>query len=164
MITLKTLERTPRLAELRVTYKRGRRKKEAQSEETPPVVKSPMKAAEYLRSLWDDDTIDLREEFVVLCLDASNTVLGWVKLHTGCIDSSQVDPRLVFGVALKTASAAIVVAHNHPSGSVEPSEADRVMTKRLAEGAKLLGIRLLDHLIVNRSSLYSFASSGLLSG
>ena len=162
MITLKTLERTPRLAELKVTYKRAR-KKDTRQGKMPWVVRSPAKVGEYLRTLWDDDTIDLREEFVVLCLDTSNTVLGWVKLHTGGLDSSQVDPRLVFGVALQTASAAIVVAHNHPSGSVEPSEADHVVTKRLAEGAKLLGIRFLDHLIVNREGLFSFAQSGLLS-
>lgn len=145
MITLKTLDRTPRLAELKVTYKRARRKDTRQGE-MPWVVRSPVRAGEYLRTLWDDDTIDLREEFVVLFLDTCNTVLGWVKLHTGGLDSSAV----------------IVVAHNQLSGSVEPSEADRVITTRLAEGAKRLGIRFLDHLIVNRDGPYSFASSGLL--
>jgi DNA repair protein RadC len=163
MITLKTFERTPNLAELKVSYKR-RRPRDDKQEKMPWVLSSPMSCDKYLRTLWDEDTIDLREEFVMVCLNNALEVLGWVKLHTGGLDSSQVDPRLVFGVALQTASAAIVVAHNHPSGSVEPSEADRVMTRRLADGAKLLGIRFLDHLIVNRSSLYSFASSGLLSG
>ncbi len=95
-------------------------------------------------------------------LDASNAVLGWVRLHTGGLDSSLVDPRLVFGVALQTASAAIVVAHNHPSGNVEPSQQDEVLTQRLAVGAKLLGVRLLDHLILGREGSYSFASAGKL--
>ena len=105
----------------------------------PWVLETAVKAEEYLRTIWDEDTIDLREEFVVLCLDTSLAVLGWVKLHTGGLDSSPVDPRLVFGVALQTASAAIVVAHNHPSGSVEPSEPDRAVTKRLAEGRSSWG-------------------------
>src|SRR4051794_4901527 len=113
MITLKTFDRTPSLAELKVTYKRGRRKDSRQAV-MPWVLTTTIKANEYLRTLWDKDTIDLREEFVVLCLDTSLTVLGWVRLHTGGLDSSPVDPRLVFGVALQTASAAIMVAHNHP--------------------------------------------------
>jgi DNA repair protein RadC len=161
MITLKTLDRTPHLAELKVTYKRGRRK-DTRQQKMPWALNTAVKAEEYLRTLWDEDTIDLREEFVVLCLDASLTVLGWVRLHTGGLDSSPVDPRLVFGVALQTASAAIVVAHNHPSGNVEPSQQDEVLTQRLAVGAKLLGVRLLDHLILGREGSYSFASAGRL--
>ncbi|GIW88289.1 MAG: hypothetical protein KatS3mg108_2613 [Isosphaeraceae bacterium] len=131
MITLKTLERTPHLAEFKVTYKRTRRKDSRQAE-MPWVLTTAVKAEEYLRTLWDQGTIDLREEFVVLCLDASLTVLGWVRLHTGGLDSSTVDTRLVFAVALKTASAAVVVAHNHPSGNVE-------LTRRLAGGRGFWG-------------------------
>jgi len=161
MITLKTFDRTPGLAELKVTYKRGHRRDDRQTR-MPWVLTDAVKAEEYLRTLWDKDTIDLREEFVVVCLNASLGVLGWVRLHTGGLDGSQVDPRLVFAVALQTASVAIVVAHNHPSGSLVPSEQDRQLTRRLAEGAKLLGLRLLDHLIVSREGHYSFAVSGLI--
>jgi DNA repair protein RadC len=161
MITLKTSDRTPHLAELKVTYKRGRRRR-ARGDDPPRVLNSAARAEEYLRAVWDEDTLDLREEFVVLCLDASLSVIGWVRLHTGGLDSSPVDPRLVFAVALQTASAAIVVAHNHPSGNVEPSEHDAAITRRLSQGAKLLGIRLLDHLILGRSSCYSFADAGKL--
>ena len=163
MITLKTLDRTPSLAELKVTYKRGRRK-DTRQQELPWVLTTAVRAEEYLRRLWDEDTIDLREEFVVLCLDTSLTVLGWVRLHTGGLDSSPVDPRLVFAVALQTASAAIMVAHNHPSGKLEPSGHDVAITRKLAQGAKLLGIRLVDHLILNREGSYSFAAAGRLGG
>lgn len=159
MITLKTFERTPSLSELKVTYRRGRPKDDRQVK-MPWVLSSPVKCHEYLRTLWDKDTIDLREEFVLVCLNSSLEVLGWVKLHTGGLDLAWVDPRLVFGVALQTASAAIVVAHNHPSGNAEPSEADRVMTRRLKDGARLLGIRLLDHVIVTRDGHFSFAEAG----
>ncbi|MFO0840865.1 MAG: JAB domain-containing protein [Gemmataceae bacterium] len=159
MITLKTFERTPSLSELKVTYKRGRGKKCGPLKK-PFHVSGPRECAEYLRSLWDKDTIELREEFVLVCLNASLELNGWVKLHTGGLDSTPVDPRLVFGVALQTASAAIVVAHNHPTGSVRPSEEDEVMTLRLAAGAKLLGLHFLDHVIVTRDGYYSFAEAG----
>lgn len=99
---------------------------------------------------------------MVLCLDSSLTVLGWARLHTGGLDSSSVGPRLVFGVALRTASAAIIVAHDHPSGELEPSATDVAMTRRLAQGAKLLGVRFLDHLILGRVGHYSFAAAGRL--
>lgn len=154
MITLKTFERTPNLAELKVSYKRGRPRDDRQ-EKMPWVLTSPMSCEKYLRTLWDKDTIDLREEFVMVCLNASLEVLGWVKLHTGGLNSTLVDPRLVFGVALQTASSAIVVAHNHPTGNLTPSEHDIEMTKRLIEGARLLDIRFLDHLILNRHGYVS---------
>src|SRR3954462_10077217 len=128
MITLKTLDHTPGLSELKIAYRRTRRRR-GKKQEDKCVLHMPVEAEEYLRTLWDKDTMDLREEFVVLCLDTSLTVLGWVRLHTGGLDSSPVDPRLVFGVALQTASAAIVVAHNHPTGKPEPSEQDIAVTK-----------------------------------
>lgn len=156
MTTLNLHQRTPQLAELKVSYKRSTKKQP----DTP--FTSVVQAEEFLRSIWDSGTLELREEFVVVCLDASLRVLGWVRLHTGGLDSSPVDPRLVFGIALKCASAGIIVAHNHPSGSVTPSEHDIALTRRLSEGAKLLGIRLVDHLIVTRDDCFSFATAGLM--
>jgi DNA repair protein RadC len=161
MITLKTLDHTPRLAELKITYKRRRDTRHGDGARRD-VLRMPVHAQEYLRSVWDEGTLDLREEFVMLCLDASLAVLGWVRLHAGGLDCSTIDPRLVFGVALQTASAAILVAHNHPSGNLEPSEQDVAVTRRLAEGAKLLGLRFVDHVIVGRSGCFSFAESGML--
>lgn len=161
MITLKTFERTPSLAKLKVSYRRGRHKDDRRRK-MPPVLSSPVSCEQYLRTLWDEDTFELREEFVLVCLNSSLEVLGWVRLHTGGIDASPVDPRLVFAVSLQTASSAIVVAHNHPSGNAEPSRDDELVTTRLAEGAKLLGIRLLDHVILGRRGWYSFANAGKL--
>src|SRR3712207_6644288 len=111
MITLKTFDRTPNLAELKVSYRRGR-PKDVRQEKMPFVVASPASCEEYLRRLWDKDTLDLREDVVLLCLSSSLEVLGWVRLATGGLDAATVDPRLVFAIALQTASAAIVVAHN----------------------------------------------------
>lgn len=161
MITLKTFERTPSLAELKVTYRRGRPKDDRQ-EKMPWVVCTPVACEKYLRTIWDKDTIDLREEFIVVCLNGSNEVLGWVKLHTGGLDHATIDSRLVFAVALQTASAAIVVAHNHPVGPCRPSQPDIAITRRLEEAANLLGIMLLDHIILTRDEAFSFGRAGLL--
>lgn len=161
MISLKTFDRTPSLAELKVSYRRGRPRTDKQ-ERMPFLVASSVSCEQYLRSLWDEDTIELREEFVLLCLNGAHEVLGWVRLHTGGFNHSPVDVRLVIGVALQTASSAVVVAHNHPSGGLNPSAEDVAVTRRIREAAGLMGIRLLDHLILTRHGYYSFADAGAL--
>ncbi len=161
MIMLKTYERTPSLAELKVSYRRGRGRDSNQLA-MPFVVTSPISAEQYLRTVWDKDTLELREEFVLVCVNTAHEVLGWVKLATGGIDIAAVDPRLVFGVALQVAAAGIIVAHNHPSGVVTPSEFDRAFTRRLKSGADVLHLGFLDHLIIGRTEAFSFARAGLL--
>ena len=161
MITLKTFERTPSLAELKVSYRRGR-PKDGKQEKMPFFAASPIGCEKYLRSVWDADTLELREEFVLLCLSGAHEVLGWVRLHTGGFGHAPVDLRLVLGVALQTASSAVVVAHNHPGGGLAPSPEDIALTGRLKEAAGLMGIRLLDHLILTRDGCYSFADAGMM--
>ena len=158
MITLKTFERTPSLAELKVSYRRGR-PKDGKQERMPFLVSSPVSCEKYLRSVWDDDTMELREEFILLCLNGAHEVLGWVKLHTGGFNQSPVDLRLVLGIALLTASSAVVVAHNHPSGSLTPSPEDRALTRRLKEAGAIIGVNVLDHLILTRDGYCSFNES-----
>lgn len=158
MITLKTFERTPSLAELKVSDRRGRPKTD-KPVRVPVLVSSPVSCEQYLRSVWDDDTMELREEFVLLCLNGAHEVLGWVKLHTGGFNQSPVDLRLVLGVALLTASSAVIVAHNHPSGNLTPSPEDVALTRRLKEAGALIGVRVLDHLILTRDGYYSFNES-----
>jgi len=151
---LKTMERTPMLAELKMTY---RRKRPRAGQTAPVILTSPMSSETYLRTVWDADTIELREEFVLICLNTACEVLGWIKLFTGGIHSNPVDLRLLLGVALQCASSSIIVAHNHPSGSLTPSEDDRNVTKRIAKACKLVGLRCLDHVIVTREGAYSFS-------
>ena len=159
MITLKTLDRTPSLAELKVSYRRGARPKDGKQERMPFFVASPVSCEKYLRSVWDDDTLELREEFVLLCLNGAHEVLGWVKLHTGGFNHAPVDLRLVLGVALLTASSAVIIAHNHPSGSLTPSPEDIALTRRLKEAGELIGVNVLDHMILTRSGYTSFLES-----
>lgn len=95
---------------------------------------------------------------MVVCLNNAHEVLGWVRIASGGMDAVNVDPRLVFGVALQAASAAIIVAHNHPGGNCDPSQEDWVVTERLKRAGELLNIRMLDHLILGRDGCFSFAS------
>ena len=88
------------------------------------------------------------EVFLSVLLNAKHFVQGIAEVSRGTLTSSLVHPREVFGSAVRLCAAAIVVAHNHPSGDPEPSAEDLVVTKRLVESGKLLGIPLLDHLIV----------------
>jgi DNA repair protein RadC len=161
MITLKAFERTPHLAELKVSYRRRetRRAKRGEPDETAVVILDSMRCDLYLRQIWNKDTIDLREEFIVVCLNSAHQVLGWVNIASGGFSATTVDPRIIFGIALQTASAAIVIAHNHPSGLLTPSPQDIAVTQQLRAAGKMLAITVLDHLIITRDSYFSFADS-----
>lgn len=104
-----------------------------------------------------------REVFIVAGLNAKNEVVGETIISIGSTDGCQVEPREVFRalVSWPRVTRAIVL-HNHPSGDCTPSSADGMLTKRLAECGKLLGIELLDHIIIGKASFASFRDLGLL--
>jgi DNA repair protein RadC len=108
-------------------------------------------------SCWSLRTIELQEEFKVLLLNRNNQVLGIYPLSKGGVSGVIVDAKLVYSVALKCNASSIIVAHNHPSGNLQPSEADLKMTSKLKEAGAYLDITLLDHLIITRDGYYSFA-------
>lgn len=101
------------------------------------------------------------EEFHVLWLDNRNHILQCQRLFTGTIDGAAVYPREVVRAALAVNASAAILAHNHPSGVAEPSAADKATTKELREALKLIGVRVLDHIIVG-ANCASFAKLGLL--
>lgn len=103
--------------------------------------------------------IEVQEHFVALFLNQSNRIIGYYHHSMGTINSTQVDIELVASVALKTLAKAVIISHNHPSGNLKPSEADRVLTRRLREALKLFDIALLDHIITTREGHYSFADN-----
>lgn len=102
------------------------------------------------------------EEFWCLYLNQSNKVIHLEKLTQGGINQSIVDVRILFKIALEKYATAIIVAHNHPSGNLQPSSEDKNITKKMSEGGQLLNITLLDHLIITQKSYYSFSDEGLL--
>lgn len=126
-------------------------------------IKSSKDAAEMLHELWDKDTIEVHETFKVILLNNSNKVKGIYQLSKGGITGTLVDLRILFAVVLKTLSVAIILTHNHPSGTLKASEADKEITYKIKKAAELLDIRLLDHiLIVPNGDYYSFADNGLM--
>lgn len=106
--------------------------------------------------------IELLEQSMMLLLDRGNHCLGISKLATGGVSSCIVDPKVVFATALKSRASGIILAHNHPSGNLKPSSADENLTRKIAEGGRLLDISLLDHLIITPRGYYSFADEGFV--
>lgn len=103
-----------------------------------------------------------REHFAALWLDTRHRPLALDTLFQGSIDGCSVHPREVVRAALKNNAAAVICAHNHPSGVAEPSEADRLITRRLQDALQLIEVRVLDHIVVTSDSCVSLAARGWL--
>ena len=102
------------------------------------------------------------EEFWVLMLNRANKVLKKQNISQGGISGTVADPKLIFNHALNQLASSIILVHNHPSGNIKPSEADKRLTKQLNEAGKLLDIAVLDHIIFTDNRYFSFADENLL--
>lgn len=123
------------------------------------VMHSPKAVRQYLQLMLGGRAY---ESFAVLFLDVKNRLISSEELFRGTLDQASVYPREVLKSALKHNAAAVILAHNHPSGSCEPSSADRQLTSKLQQALQLIDIRVLDHFIVANPHVYSFAEHGLL--
>lgn len=123
------------------------------------VITSPNTVRDYLRILFAGYE---REVFVVLLLDSQNGVIATEELFQGTLTQTSVYPREVVKIALKANAAAIIFAHNHPSGVAEPSRADELLTHTLKDALKLVDVKVLDHFIVGGNVVMSFAERGLI--
>jgi DNA repair protein RadC len=123
-----------------------------------PVVSSPADVERLLRGRIAN--LD-RENFVVLLLNTKNEVIETSTVSVGTLGASLVHPREVFKPAVRASAASVILAHNHPSGKVEPSREDREVTRRLGEAADILGIEVLDHVIVG-DGYFSMKEHGML--
>jgi DNA repair protein RadC len=103
-----------------------------------------------------------QEYFVCISLNGANEVIEKRVVTIGLLDKNSVHPREVFADVIADRAAAIIFAHNHPSGDLQPSEADLRMHEQLTEAAKILGLRVLDHVIVTRKGYFSFQEAGLI--
>jgi len=120
-------------------------------------------AANILFSQRDKDNIELQETSKMLLLNNSNKVKAIFTLSVGGITGTLVDIRILFAVLLKSLTTAVILAHNHPSGTLKPSEADKRLTQKVKKAGELLDIKVLDHLIlVPDGNYYSFADEGIL--
>ncbi|MBO6622401.1 MAG: JAB domain-containing protein [Balneola sp.] len=146
----------PIIAEVSLAYK------SSQPVETLPTITSPEEAAHFLRSIWDQETLELREEFIVVLLNNAKKVLGWSRISTGGSTATIVEPSAVFQLALLGKADSIICAHNHPSGNLKNSQADISLTRRLTDAGKLLGITLDDHVILTQGGYLSLREEGLM--
>ena len=115
--------------------------------------------ARYLRPIIGDIP---HEEFWVLFLNRQNKIIDKQRLSQGGMTSTVIDVRLVIKMALEKHAISLIFAHNHPSGNLDASDADRKITRQLKEAAAIMDIPLLDHLIITQASYFSFADEGLL--
>jgi DNA repair protein RadC len=123
------------------------------------VIKSPEDVYKQFRFLFEGLA---QERFVVFILNSRNAVQAIEMVSEGTLSASLVHPREVYRAAILGIGASIIVAHNHPSGNLEPSREDIEITRQLSESGKIIGIPLHDHLIFTDSSYTSFAERGLL--
>lgn len=103
-----------------------------------------------------------REVFVVLFLDNQHRLIKQEEMFLGTINTASVYPREIIKSALSCNAAALILAHNHPSGHAEPSLSDKQITRKIQEAAELVEIRILDHFVIGKGNYYSFAENGLL--
>ncbi len=144
------------IAEMKVSYIAKQKISER------PQITSSADSYKVLQQCFSADTINYSEEFILLLLNKANRLIGWVKISAGGIAGTVCDQRIIFAIALQTGATSIILAHNHPSGSLRPSEPDIALTKKIKEGGEILDIQLLDHLILTDDNFYSFADDGIL--
>ena len=127
-----------------------------------PQITCSLDAYQILHANWSDQ-IGLLEEFYILLLDRANRVMGRYLVSQGGMAGTVVDAKIIFACALKCRTSSIILAHNHPSSSLYPSQQDKDLTRKLLKGGELLDILVLDHLILSpEGGYYSFADEGLL--
>ena len=127
-----------------------------------PTVSSSKDVYNFFSHNWDNTRIEMIEQFKIMLLNRANKILGIFTVSTGGVAGTVADPKVIFAAALKGNASSIILAHNHPSGNLKPSEADRQLTNKLSQAGKLLDISVLDHLIITAEEYFSFADEGLI--
>ncbi|CAM1360836.1 DNA repair protein [Tenacibaculum litopenaei] len=127
-----------------------------------PKVQKSSDVYKILREHWNNDTINLKEEFKIMVIDRNSDVLGISTVATGGINEVAVDLRLIFATAILAKASGIVAAHNHPSGNLTPSKSDLALTNKIEHICKLLEIRFLDHLIITDTNYCSLSDECLM--
>jgi DNA repair protein RadC len=136
----------------------GRRRQAAASLEKPLITHSGA-VARFLQARFADLA---QEVFAVLFLNQANRIIHFETVSSGGLTGTVADPRVILKKALDEQAVSIILCHNHPSGSLHPSQADRELTNKIREAARFFDIKLLDHIIVSTEGYLSFADEGLL--
>jgi len=124
-------------------------------------IKSSKDAAEIFRQIWDVDSLEIFESVICIFLNRANNTIGWFKVSQGGLNGTVIHNRMILATALKCLAQSIIIAHNHPSGNTQPSDADINITKKLKDACQIMEINLLDHLIITSDSHYSMNDEGM---
>lgn len=146
----------PTFAEITLSYKLAEPVSEL------PRITCPEDAAAYCLSIWDEDLLELREQFIVVLLNSQKQVLGWHLISSGGATATIVEIAAIFQAALLGTASSLLLVHNHPSGNPSVSSADVSLTKRAVEAGKIHGIAVDDHIILYRGGYTSFRNKGLI--
>jgi DNA repair protein RadC len=133
--------------------------KKNQTEFPQATVKTSKQAADFIRQFYSDD-IEIFESCFILLLNRNNVTQGYAKISQGGTAGSVVDVKLVAKYAVDSLASGVIIAHNHPSGNLNPSDSDIDITQRIKKGLDLLDISLLDHIILTANGHTSLAESG----
>ena len=144
-------------AQIKAVFEIGRRISTQAPSYKSKELTDPKKVYQLIKSKLKDYT---REHFYIIALNSRNHSIA--EISVGSLDASIVHPREVFSEAIKSKAASVIFAHNHPSGDPEPSEDDLIITKRLIEAGKILGIEVIDHIIVAKDGFLSMKEKGIL--
>ncbi|MEJ7559533.1 MAG: JAB domain-containing protein [Pedobacter sp.] len=148
------VHKTFKVAEVQLTYKPKYKLAER------PVITSSKDAYDIFLRQWSLERIGFLEESKLLLLNRRNSVLGIVDISMGGLSGTVVDPKVIFVIALKAGASALILAHNHPSEKLDPSQQDLLLTKKLKEGGNLIDISVLDHLIISKDGYSSMMEDG----
>lgn len=151
---LQQLEGNWTLAEVIISYK--------PIQNDHPPIRSQEDAEALIRKLWDNEKIDLQEQFVAIFLNTTNKVIGHRVISTGSMKQCIVDIRLLVSLALHCLAENVIICHNHPSGNPKVSEQDVRITHKIKEALQLIDVKLLDHFIITSTGFTSLAVEGLL--
>ncbi|NLV63480.1 MAG: DNA repair protein RadC [Clostridiaceae bacterium] len=143
------LSMVPQLARKYMLIKQGKK----------PVLDSSVKAGNYVISLFIGKNY---EAFYVICLNSQNKINYTALVHEGTINEAPVYPRIIVETALRYKASSVILAHNHPGGSLKPSNADIEVTRKICDALKTISINVIDHMICAGNAYFSFAEQGLL--
>lgn len=127
---------------------------------SPTIIKRSEELADVVRNLFDSKTFDWTEEMLLMCLNRRNEIMHYSKISQGGMTGTVCDVRVVMLTALQSAATSIVLAHNHPSGSLKPSQQDIQITEQVRQAGLVHEIKLLDHIIFTTDSFYSMRDEG----
>jgi DNA repair protein RadC len=135
--------------------------KATDSEFTKVKITSSESAEKFIRQFYGDD-LEIFESFFILLLNRANETIGYAKISQGGIVGTVVDKKILLKYVVESLASGIILAHNHPSGNTNPSQADLNITKDLQQLCRLVDSEVLDHVILTADSFYSFADNGKL--